>query len=194
MNKVSYSLGANIAADLMRQGFEIADLESFAMGIKDVVENNPLALDPQEINKVLGEEAQRVQEEKLSKNVEASKAFLEENAKREGVTVLESGLQYEVISEGDGEKPGAESQVTTHYHGTLPDGTVFDSSVQRGQPATFGVNQVIKGWTEALQLMNTGSKWRLFIPSDLAYGPQGAGNIIGPNQALVFEVELLEIN
>ncbi len=194
MNKVSYSLAANIAADLMRQGFEIADLESFAMGIKDIVENNPLALDAEEINKVLGEEAQRVQEEKINKNVEASKAFLEENAKREGVTVLESGLQYEVITEGEGPKPGAESQVTTHYNGTLPDGTVFDSSVQRGQPASFGVNQVIKGWTEALQLMNTGSKWRLFIPSELAYGPQGAGNIIGPNQALVFEVELLEVN
>lgn len=193
MDKVSYSLGANIAADLMRQGFEINDIESFSLGIKDVVMNNPLSLDAEEINTVLGEEAKRVQEEKILKNVEASTAFLAENAKRDGVTTLESGLQYEVITEGTGPKPTAESQVTTHYHGTLPDGTVFDSSVDRGQPASFGVNQVIKGWTEALQLMGQGSKWRLFIPSDLAYGPQGAGNIIGPNQSLVFEVELLEI-
>jgi FKBP-type peptidyl-prolyl cis-trans isomerase FklB len=129
----------------------------------------------------------------LNKNLEAGKAFLEENKKREGVVTLPSGLQYEVINEGDGAIPKATDKVKCHYHGTLIDGTVFDSSVQRGQPAVFGVNQVIKGWVEALQLMSVGSKWRLYIPSDLAYGKQGAGGSIEPNTTLIFDVELLGI-
>ena len=119
--------------------------------------------------------------------------FLEENSKKEGVTTLASGLQYEIITEGNGSKPSATDRVKCHYHGTLIDGKVFDSSVERGQPAVFGVNQVIKGWVEALQLMSVGSKWRLYIPSDLAYGAQGAGEMIGPNTALIFDVELLGI-
>ena len=121
------------------------------------------------------------------------KTYLAENAKKEGVTTTESGLQYEVINSGKGAKPAPSDQVTVHYHGTLLDGTVFDSSVDRGEPASFGVTQVIKGWTEALQLMSIGDKWKLTIPSDLAYGDQGAGGMIGPGATLVFEVELLGI-
>ena len=123
----------------------------------------------------------------------AGRAFLEENKKKENVVALESGLQYEIITKGDGATPKATDSVRCHYHGTLLDGTVFDSSVQRGEPAVFGVNQVIKGWVEALQLMPVGSKWRLFIPSNLAYGEQGAGGSIEPNSTLIFEVELLGI-
>ena len=126
-------------------------------------------------------------------NAEAGKAFLAENAKRSEVKTTASGLQYEVIAEGDGNKPSANNTVKVHYTGSLIDGTVFDSSVQRGEPAVFGVTQVIPGWVEALQMMTVGSKWRLFIPSELAYGANGAGNIIGPNATLIFEVELLGI-
>ncbi|SHE73795.1 FKBP-type peptidyl-prolyl cis-trans isomerase FkpA/FKBP-type peptidyl-prolyl cis-trans isomerase FklB [Mariniphaga anaerophila] len=127
------------------------------------------------------------------KNLEEGNAFLEQNKSREGVQTTDSGLQYEIITEGDGPKPTAEDRVRVHYHGTLIDGTVFDSSVDRGEPAVFGVGQVIPGWTEALQLMPVGSKWKVFIPANLAYGERGAGGDIGPNSALIFEVELLEI-
>lgn len=126
-------------------------------------------------------------------NLEAGNAFLEENKSREGVNTTASGMQYEVITEGTGPKPSAEDRVRVHYHGTLIDGTVFDSSVDRGEPAVFGVGQVIPGWTEALQLMPVGSKWKIYLPSDLAYGERGAGADIGPNTTLIFEVELLEI-
>jgi len=192
MNKLSYSLGVNISAGLRQQGFEISDYESFTQGIKDAFESN-IQLEASEINDILNEEYQRVQSKSYEEVIAKSKEFLAENAKREGVVELESGLQYEVITEGDGAKPKLSDTVTTHYHGTLPNGTVFDSSVDRGQPASFPVSGVIKGWTEALQLMNVGSKYKLFVPSDLAYGAQGAGNDIGPHQALVFEVELLDI-
>ena len=126
--------------------------------------------------------------------IDEGRIFLEENGKKEGVTTLESGLQYTVITEGTGPKPKLEDNVTTHYHGTLIDGTVFDSSVDRGEPASFPVGGVIKGWTEALQLMSVGSKWKLFVPYDLAYGERGAGPKIGPYSTLIFEVELLSIN
>jgi len=126
-------------------------------------------------------------------NLEEGNKFLEENKGREGITVTESGLQYEVLTEGTGAKPTAADQVRVHYHGTLIDGTVFDSSVDRGEPAVFGVGQVIPGWTEALQLMPIGSKWKVYLPSNIAYGERGAGGDIGPNSALIFEVELLEI-
>jgi FKBP-type peptidyl-prolyl cis-trans isomerase len=132
-------------------------------------------------------------EKQGQKNLEEGNTFLENNKTREGVQTTPSGLQYEVIQEGSGPKPAAEDQVRVHYEGTLTDGTVFDSSLERGQPAVFGVNQVIPGWTEALQLMSVGSKWKIYIPSDLAYGPRGAGAEIGPNSVLIFEVELLEI-
>jgi len=192
MNKLSYSLGVNISAGLRQQGFEISDYESFTQGIKDAFESN-IQLDSNEINDILNTEYQRIQSKSYEEIIAKSKEFLAENAKREGVIELESGLQYEVITEGSGAKPKLSDTVTTHYHGTLPNGTVFDSSVDRGQPASFPVSGVIKGWTEALQLMNIGSKYKLFVPSDLAYGAQGAGNDIGPHQALVFEVELLDI-
>jgi FKBP-type peptidyl-prolyl cis-trans isomerase FklB len=130
---------------------------------------------------------------KAAANLEAGMAFLAENAQREGVVVCESGLQYEILQAGSGPKPGPTNAVTCHYHGTLPDGTVFDSSVRRGQPATFPLNRVIAGWTEALQLMPLGSKWRLFLPPHLAYGEQQVSAEIGPNSTLVFEVELLKI-
>ncbi len=126
-------------------------------------------------------------------NLEAGNAFLEANKSKEGIQTTESGLQYEVLEEGDGPKPEADDQVRVHYHGTTIDGTVFDSSVERGEPAVFGVNQVIPGWTEALQMMPVGAKWKIYIPSDLAYGERGAGGEIGPNSVLIFEVELLEI-
>lgn len=126
-------------------------------------------------------------------NAKSGKEFLEANGKRAEVQTLPSGLQYEVIEQGNGPKPGPGDQVTVHYTGKLIDGTVFDSSEDRGEPATFGVTQVIPGWVEALQLMNAGSKWRLYIPSDLAYGPNGAGGVIGPNQTLIFDVNLIEV-
>jgi FKBP-type peptidyl-prolyl cis-trans isomerase FklB len=129
----------------------------------------------------------------LQANLDAGLAFLAENAKRDGVVSLPSGLQYEVISMGDGSKPGSTQTVTCHYHGTTIDGRVFDSSVQRGQPASFPLNRVISGWTEALQLMPVGSKWKLYLPPHLAYGEQQAGPMIGPNSTLIFEVELLGI-
>ena len=147
----------------------------------------------QEAQTIINEFFQALQAKVSEAAKQAGTAFLAENAKREGVVTLESGLQYEVVTEGNGATPSAADQVKVHYHGSLIDGTVFDSSVQRGEPATFGVTQVISGWVEALQLMPVGSKWRLFIPSDLAYGAQGAGQHIAPYSTLVFEVELLEI-
>jgi FKBP-type peptidyl-prolyl cis-trans isomerase FklB len=140
------------------------------------------------------EKLAQLRHEKSTANLEAGMQFLAENALREGVVSCESGLQYEIIQEGTGRKPGPVSNVTCHYHGTLPDGTVFDSSVQRGRPATFPLNRVISGWTEALQLMPVGSKWRLFLPPHLAYGEQQVSAQIGPNSTLVFEVELLGID
>ena len=140
------------------------------------------------------EERQREAAAAIAKvNSEAGEAFLKENGTREGVKTTESGLQYEVIEEGNGAMPKAGDDVTVHYTGTLIDGTVFDSSVERGAPATFGVTQVIPGWVEALQMMKEGAKWRLFIPSNLAYGPNGAGGIIGPNATLIFDVELIKV-
>lgn len=132
--------------------------------------------------------------EKASANLKAGQEFLEANKQKPGITALPSGLQYEIITEGTGIKPGARSNVTCHYHGSLIDGTVFDSSVKRGQPATFPLNRVISGWTEGLQLMGVGSKWRFFIPPNLAYGDRQTGSDIGPNSTLIFEVELLEVS
>lgn len=150
-------------------------------------------MSPNEVNALLNDFFQNIQRESLEKNKTEGIQFLAENAQRTGVTVLPSGLQYEVLKTGNGQKPKASDKVKCHYHGTLIDGSVFDSSVQRGTPAVFPVNGVIQGWVEALQLMQTGDKWKLFIPSELAYGERGAGDSIGPNTTLVFEVELLEI-
>jgi len=193
MDKLSYAVGMSMASNLMNSGLKNIDVDSFVKAFNDVMNNNALSIEPQEANQILQDYFSKQQEEMLNKNIEEGKTFLAENSKKEGVTTLPSGLQYEVITEGSGDKPKATDSVKCHYHGTLLDGTVFDSSVQRGQPAVFGVNQVIKGWVEALQLMSVGSKWKLFIPSNLAYGEQGAGNSIEPNSTLIFEVELLGI-
>lgn len=182
-----------MASNLMNSGLKEIDVDSFVKAFTEIMNNTTPSMSPEEANQILQDYFRKSQDDMLTKNLEAGKAFLAENSKKEGITTLLSGLQYEVITEGNGPKPSATDQVKCHYHGTLIDGTVFDSSVQRGQPAVFGVNQVIKGWVEALQLMPVGSKWRLFIPSDLAYGEQGAGGSIEPNTALIFEVELLGI-
>ena len=194
IDSVSYSLGVNIGENLKTQ-FPDINLKNFELAIKDVLDN-------QKEPKISGADAQKViqnyfqkQQAKASESViEEGKKFLTENSKKDGVITLESGLQYEIIKSGEGAKPTINDQVTTHYHGTLLDGTVFDSSVERGQPATFPVSGVIKGWTEALQLMTVGSKWKLFIPYELAYGERGAGPKIGPYTTLIFEVELISIN
>jgi len=193
MDKLSYALGMSMASNLMNSGLRNIDVESFTDAFNSIVHNTASSMTPQEANQVIQNFFSKRQEEMLTRNMEEGKAFLAENSKKEQVVTLPSGLQYEVLKEGIGAKPGYTDKVKCHYHGTLLDGTVFDSSVQRGQPAVFGVNQVIKGWVEALQLMAVGSKWRLFIPSHLAYGEQGAGNSIEPNSSLIFEVELLGI-
>lgn len=193
MDKLSYAVGMSMASNLMNSGLKEIDVDSFVKAFTEIMNNTTPSMSPEEANQILQDYFRKSQDDMLTKNLEAGKAFLAENSKKEGITTLLSGLQYEVITEGNGPKPSATDQVKCHYHGTLIDGTVFDSSVQRGQPAVFGVNQVIKGWVEALQLMPVGSKWRLFIPSDLAYGEQGAGGSIEPNTALIFEVELLGI-
>jgi FKBP-type peptidyl-prolyl cis-trans isomerase FklB len=194
IDTVSYALGANIAENLKQQGFENLSIDAFAQAFKDVADKKQLLVSAEQARNILNEYFASLQQEKANKNLAEGQKFLEENKKKPGVVTLPSGLQYEVIKEGDGPKPNATDKVTTHYHGTLIDGTVFDSSVERGQPATFPVNGVIQGWVEALQLMKVGSKWRLFVPSNLAYGERGAGESIGPNTALIFEVELLSIS
>ncbi len=194
--KASYGIGRQMGDQLANAPFVGFDQESALAGFTDGLKAVALQVPAEEINaafqeiqaKLKAEEAERA--EQLSAS---GTAFLEENAKKDGVTVTDSGLQYEIIVSGDGAKPDASSTVRTHYHGTLTDGTVFDSSVERGQPAEFPVNGVIAGWTEALQMMPVGSKWRLTVPYNLAYGEQGAGGVIGPYATLVFEVELLEI-
>lgn len=193
MEKLSYALGMSMAGNLMQSGFDQLDVDSFVKAFKAVINQDGIEMTPQEANKLIQEYFSKKQDEMLSKNLEEGKAFLAENKKRKEVIELPSGLQYEVLAEGEGDIPTATDRVRCHYHGTLINGTVFDSSVKRGEPAVFGVNQVIKGWVEALQLMSVGSKWRLFIPSHLAYGQQGAGGAIGPNATLIFDVELLEI-
>jgi len=199
--KMSYSLGVNVASGIKNQGVESVDTKAIAKSFKDVFQGNDLEVSEQESLEFLQTYFRELQAKKQKANAEKSKvlqeegiAYLAENAKKEGVTTTESGLQYEVLAKGEGDNPTAQDKVTVHYTGTLIDGTVFDSSIERGEPATFGVSQVIPGWTEALQLMSVGDKLRLVIPSELAYGPRGSGQKIGPNSTLIFEVELLKIN
>lgn len=194
MDKFSYCVGLVMAQNLQKQGLTEVTATDLAKGVEDALAGKKPQVPEEEINKILQEGMQKNAIEKHGANIKAGQDFLEMNKKREGVITLPSGLQYEVINQGLGPKPAATDKVTTHYHGTLIDGRVFDSSVQRGEPATFPVNGVIPGWVEALQLMNTGSKWRLFVPADLAYGERGAGEMIKPFSTLIFEVELLEIN
>jgi len=193
MDKVSYALGLSLGNNLVSSGITSLNISKLSQGIKDVLEQNQPEISFQEAQDVINEYFQNLQSKMSEKTIEEGKTFLENNGKRPEVVTLESGLQYEIIKEGNGPVPNANNTVKVHYHGTLIDGTVFDSSVRRGEPAAFGVTQVISGWVEALQLMPVGSKWKLFIPSDLAYGAQGAGHHIGPHTTLVFEVELLGI-
>lgn len=193
MNELSYSLGVSVGLNLKEQGFSLDSVEDFAQALNDVLSGNDLAIPQEKVNAVVNEYFTELQKKRFEEKVAEGNKFLEENKKKDGVVTLESGLQYEVITEGDGAKPLATDMVTVHYTGTLTDGTVFDSSVQRGEPATFPVNGVIPGWVEALQLMPVGSKWKLAIPYNLAYGERGAGQLIGPYSTLVFEVELLSI-
>lgn len=193
MDKFSYAIGLGIGQNLLGMGAKDIKVEDFAQAIKDVIEGNQTAISHQEAREIVNKYFEELEARMSAANIEQGKIFLEENKKREGVVTLASGLQYEVITEGTGKKAQATDQVKCHYEGTLIDGTLFDSSVKRGEPAVFGVNQVIPGWVEALQLMPEGSKWKLYIPSDLAYGAQGAGDMIPPHTTLVFEVELIEV-
>lgn len=199
-DRLSYALGLSMGNNFKSSGITTLNSQDFADGVAAVYDHATPKMSYDEAKAViqafftqLQEKQNEAMAEMAKLNAEAGKKFLEENAKRAEVKTTPSGLQYEVITEGNGELPTASDTVKVYYTGTLIDGTVFDSSVQRGEPAVFGVTQVIPGWVEALQLMNVGSKWRLFIPSELAYGAQGAGNVIGPNATLIFEVELLGI-
>ncbi len=193
LEKFSYSLGMSIAGNLIKSGVKTINPELFLDGIKDTFSGEMPKILPDEANRILEEFIAKANAGQGNENLEKGAKFLAENSKKEDIVELPSGLQYKVLKEGEGEIPTATDQVKCHYHGTFIDGTVFDSSVERGQPAVFPVNQVIQGWVEALQLMSAGSKWRLFVPPELAYGEQGAGGAIAPNSTLIFDVELLEI-
>ena len=193
MEKVSYALGLSIGNNFQNSGIKDLNVEDFVKGLTDVLNDVKPAISYDEAKQVINDYFLKLQKEKLEINKKAGEEFLLINRGRAGVVELPSGLQYQVLKMGDGPKPAATDKVKCHYHGTLINGMVFDSSVERGKPAVFGVNQVIPGWVEALQLMPAGSKWRLFIPSNLAYGEHGAGEMIEPNSTLIFDVELLDI-
>ncbi|MCG8576652.1 MAG: FKBP-type peptidyl-prolyl cis-trans isomerase [Flavobacteriales bacterium] len=194
-SEASYSVGMSIGQSLKGQNLDELDLNEFLNGVSNVLAGETLRFTPEEANGKIQAYLNEINESRFAQYKSEGEAFLAENAKRDEVTVTDSGLQYEVITEGNGEKPSPTAQVSVHYHGTLIDGSVFDSSVSRGTPATFGVTQVIRGWTEALQLMNVGAKWKLYIPQELAYGANPhPGGPIKPYMALIFEVELLSIS
>ena len=197
--KLSYSIGVDIGSNLKRQQIDV-DGATLTQGLKDALSGGKFQMTEQEMRDTIGafqKDMMAKQAERMKKLAETNKkegdAFLAENKKKPGVITLPDGLQYKVIKAGTGKLPKATDTVTVQYRGTLVDGTEFDSSFKRGEPATFQVNAVIPGWTEALQKMKTGSKWQLFIPSNLAYGERGAGNVIGPNATLIFEVELVSV-
>lgn len=199
-DRLSYALGLSMGHNFRASGIEKISVQDFADGVASVFygEAPKMTIDEAKAEVQSFFQALQAKQEEAAKamaeiNAKSGREFLDANGKRAEVKTLPSGLQYEVLTEGNGPKPGPGDQVTVHYTGKLIDGTVFDSSEDRGEPATFGVTQVIPGWVEALQLMNAGSKWRLFIPSQLAYGPQGAGGVIGPNQTLIFDVTLIEV-
>lgn len=194
MDSLSYSLGVSVANNLKSSGFETIESSAISAAFNDVFSENDVKISEEDANALIQDYFMELSQKKSQEATNKGQAFLDENATKEGVVTTASGLQYQVLTEGQGAKPVASDEVTVHYHGTLIDGTVFDSSVDRGQPATFPVGGVIQGWVEALQLMNVGSKYKLFIPSNLAYGERGAGGSIGPNETLIFDVELLSIN
>lgn len=201
MDKTSYSFGLTIGQQLREMGLkDILQVEDFADAVKDMLQGNQCKISFDEANQILDTLFKELERKKSAEAAEKGKkareegeAFLAQNGKKAGVTTTASGLQYEVITEGTGRQPKATDTVRCHYHGTLIDGTVFDSSVERGEPCSFGLNQVIAGWTEGVQLMKEGAKYRFFIPFNLAYGERGAGASIPPYAALIFEVELLAI-
>ena len=193
MDKISYAIGLSMGQNLIGSGVTSLEYADLAAGLKDVLEKNQPQISYQEAQQVLGKFFSELEQKIAGEAKAAGEAFLAENAKREGVKVTESGLQYEVIEATIGQKPKATDKVRVHYEGTLIDGTVFDSSYKRGESITFGLNQVIKGWTEGLQLMSIGSKYKLYLPYQLAYGERGAGANIPPYAALIFTVELLGI-
>jgi FKBP-type peptidyl-prolyl cis-trans isomerase len=198
--KASYSLGVNLGMRLKQQQV-VLDVATFTRGFTDATTDAKRLLTDEQVQTELQnfekrrmEAAEKAMKDMAEKNKAESEKFLAENAKKDGVKTTASGLQYKVITEGKGAKPAATDEVQVHYAGRLVNGTEFDSSIKRGEPVTFPVNGVIAGWTEALQLMPEGSKWEVYIPSDLGYGPGGTGDVIGPNAALIFEVELLKVN
>ena len=191
-DKVAYALGTSIGLQLQQMGANELDITDFSQGVKDALAGSPV-MERAEIEAVINEFFTRKSQEQAAKAKEEGARFLAENAKKEGVVTLPSGLQYQVLREGNGKKPKATDQVRCHYEGTLINGTVLDSSYKRGEPAVFGLNQVISGWTEGVQLMQEGAKYRFFIPYNLAYGERGAGQQIPPFAALIFDVELIEV-
>lgn len=192
LDSVSYAIGLSVGTNLKSQGMEL-NPDAVAKAIADLNADVEPPFDAQAADMMVRNYMQAQMAKQQEKNIQRGKDFLAENAKKKGVLVTESGLQYKVLTEGAGNHPTETSQVKVHYHGTLIDGTVFDSSVERGEPITFGLNRVIKGWTEGVQLMKPGAKYEFYIPSDLAYGDRGSGPKIGPHETLIFEVELLEI-
>ena len=192
MDKLSYALGLSMAQNFKGSGIQSINADDFADALRDVYENKEKKMSYDEAKKIVQDFFTQLEANAGAMNEELGKKFLEQNAQQEGVKGTESGLQYLVLKDGDGKKPGPNDVVTVHYTGRLIDGTVFDSSVERGEPATFAVGQVIPGWVEGLQLMSEGAAWRLFIPSNLAYGPHGTGPI-QPNSTLVFDVQLIKV-
>ncbi|GAD05020.1 peptidylprolyl isomerase [Porphyromonas crevioricanis] len=193
MDKISYALGLSIANNFRATGIETVDMDEFVRAMNDVMHGKQTAITYEEAQQVLNSFFAALQERVKDQNKEAGKEFLKINGMKRGVTTTETGLQYEILVKGDGPKPKLEDTVRCHYHGTLINGEVFDSSKQRGEPAEFPLKGVISGWTEVLQLMPVGSTWRVTIPSELAYGERGAGSSIGPNSTLIFDIELQAI-
>ncbi|HQY40746.1 MAG TPA: FKBP-type peptidyl-prolyl cis-trans isomerase [Ferruginibacter sp.] len=193
IDSFSYAAGVNIAKNMQGQGIEKLNSELLKRAVEDVLSNRKLLMEEQQCNMTLQQKLQQFQQAKLHTTKAAGEAFLAKNKTRQGVTVLPNGLQYEIVKAGDGPKPTEADTVVVHYTGTLIDGTEFDSSVKRGEPATFPLKGVIKGWTEILQLMPKGSKWKVYIPSDLAYGERAAGQLIKPGSTLIFDIDLIDI-
>ena len=193
LDKVSYCFGLSIASNLLSSGVNTINTEAFVDAIRTVYAGQMPEIKPEEANQILQDYFNKLQNERGKAAKEGGEQFLKDNKSKEGVVTLKSGLQYKVISTGNGAIPKSSDTVKCHYEGRLINGAVFDSSIRRGEPAEFPVNGVIAGWVEALQLMPVGSKWQLYIPSDLAYGPHGAGQAIGPNETLIFDIELLDI-